>query len=155
MTGMGRFHINMRKTNMKQIIRYAVIRYAVIAFAILLVQSCSTRHEDVIEEVVTGESCEIQNNDTAFAKAVLSSDSAIRVQVMSTIFDQAGPTHRVEAENSPREIERISDLIESQQLNARRILEQRYCVLVEHYKTTSYWLDDWHWHTRIINKGSK
>lgn len=132
-----------------------IIRYTVIAFAILLAQSCSTRHEDAIEEVVTGESCEIQNNDTAFARAVLSSDSAIRVQVMSTIFDQAGPTHRVEAENSPKEIERISDLIENQQSNARATLKQRYCVLVEEYKTTSGWLDDWHFHTRIINKGSK
>lgn len=77
------------------------------------------------EKVLDAAVCEIPENDTAYARAVLQSDSSIRTQFL-TAQSLQGPAVRGEAENLPDATYETRRAIESQQDRARRVLEKRY-----------------------------
>lgn len=77
------------------------------------------------EKVLDATACEIPENDTAYARAVLQSDSLIRAQFL-TAQSLQGPAVRGEAENLPDVAYETRRAIESQQDRARRVLEKRY-----------------------------
>lgn len=102
------------------------MKYLYLIFALFLV-SC----RDNI--VYRGVGCEVYPNDTGYTNEMMRTTKEIRENVLAT-YSQKGVVHtRNDNEDMDDEIEAMSNLIESQTEQARRLLEQKYCKEVDLY----------------------
>ena len=83
--------------------------------------------------VYIGKDCKVYPNDTGYINELMRTTKEIRENVLVTYSKKGVTQARYENEDMDDEIEAMSDLIQSQTIQAEKMLTQKYCKETDIY----------------------